>query len=153
MSDGPTTKDRPSWPTYFLRLAAEVATRSSCVRKQVGAVLVRDNRILVTGYAGSMPGERHCTEVGCLIVDGSCKRTIHAEQNAVAQAASSGVSLKDATAYLTYSPCWECYKLLRAAGVTAIICQEAYWRPYPDPSLARNVWVMDSGHLVPFPNT
>src|SRR5690606_5886840 len=78
---------RPTWDEYFMTMAHFVATRATCTRRQVGAVIVRDKRILTTGYNGSPPGLPHCSDVGCWIVDGHCVRTIHAEQNALVQAA------------------------------------------------------------------
>ena len=78
---------RPSWDEYFMRIARDVATRSTCLRRHVGAVIVRERRILSTGYNGSPPGQPHCYEVGCLMEDGRCIRTLHAEQNAIIQAA------------------------------------------------------------------
>ncbi len=84
---------RPNWDQYFLSIAEKVASRSTCPRASVGAVIVRDNRILSTGYNGSLPSEPHCTEVGCLMINSHCERTIHAETNAVVQAARFGISL------------------------------------------------------------
>ena len=96
---GALKKARPSWDEYFMRIAHEVATRSTCPRLAVGAVVVRDKRILTTGYNGSPSGMPHCEDIGCLIrvVDGreSCQRTLHAEQNAIIQAAYHGVSVSD----------------------------------------------------------
>lgn len=109
---------RPDWDTYFLDLAKSVATRATCLRKQVGCVIVRDRRVLTTGYNGSAPGDAHCLDVGCEMVNGHCARTIHAEANAIAQAARHGVGLVGATAYVTLQPCSACNKILRSAGVT-----------------------------------
>jgi len=119
---------RPTWDRYFLNIAREVATRSTCPRRAVGAVLVRDRQILSTGYNGAPRNLPHCTEVGCLMVDGHCVRASHAEMNAIAQAALHGVSIKGATLYTTDKPCLICSKLLINSGVTKIV----YTSEYPD---------------------
>ena len=117
---------RPSWDEYFMELAQVVAKRSTCNRRKVGTVLVRDKRILTTGYNGSPSGLPHCTDVGCLIVDGHCVRAIHAEQNAIIQAALHGITLKGATCYVTSSPCVHCAKMLIAAGIERIVYMDEY---------------------------
>ncbi len=117
---------RPSWSTYFLDLAQVVSSRATCDRLHVGCVLVRNRQVLVTGYNGSMSGSPHCTEAGCLIQEGRCVRTIHAEANALTQAAAQGISVAGATAYITHSPCWECSKLLVNAGIKKIVYREAF---------------------------
>jgi dCMP deaminase len=117
---------RESWDQYFMRVAKLVATRATCDRKHVGAVIVRNNRILSTGYNGSLPGEPHCDDVGHLMRDGHCERTVHAEANAIAHAAKYGISLKDSTLYVTASPCLTCFKLAVSAGVTRIVYEEFY---------------------------
>lgn len=109
-----------------MTLAAMVAQRSTCPRRQVGALLVRDRRILATGYNGSPPGLPHCTEEGCLLLDGHCQRTIHAEQNALVQCALHGVSSQGATLYCTASPCADCTRLLLGAGVQRVVYRDAY---------------------------
>lgn len=121
---------RASWDDYFLRIATEVASRATCPRKHVGAVLVRDKAILCTGFNGSVRGQPHCTDVGCLMIDNHCQRTIHAEINALAQAARNGVRIDGATAYVTALPCWGCAKTLFNAGVSRMVYGEAY-RPDP----------------------
>ena len=114
---------RPTWDEYFLAIAEMVSRRSTCPRAHVGAVIVsQDNRILSTGYNGSPPSEPHCGDIGCLMVDGHCQRTLHAEVNAVAFAARFGVSLKDSILYMWSSrgdviPCRECEKVRVATGV------------------------------------
>jgi Deoxycytidylate deaminase len=113
--------ERPSWDEYFMRIAREVATRATCLRRHVGAVIVRDRRILSTGYNGSPPGQKHCTEVGCLMEDGRCIRTLHAEQNALMQAALHGVSTAGATLYGTCRPCHVCARMVVAAGITRVV--------------------------------
>lgn len=117
---------RPSWDEYFMELAQVVAKRSTCNRRSVGAVLVRDKRILTTGYNGSPPGLPHCTDVGCLMVDNHCVRAIHAEQNAIIQGAVHGIDLRGATCYVTASPCVHCAKMLIAAGVRRVVYLDPY---------------------------
>ena len=125
---------RPSWDEYFVEIARQVATRSTCLRRHVGAVLVRDRRILATGYNGAPKGLAHCEEVGCLreklgIPSGQRQeicRGLHAEQNAIIQAALHGVSTIDSTAYVTHQPCITCAKMLINAGITRIVCASAY---------------------------
>lgn len=112
---------RPSWDDYFLSIAREVATRSTCARRHVGAVIVRDRRILCTGYNGSPPGQAHCVDVGCLLEDGRCIRTLHAEQNAIAQAALHGVSTAGATLYSTCRPCHVCARMVVGAGMVRVV--------------------------------
>lgn len=125
---------RPSWDEYFLQLARQAATRSTCLRRQVGAVLVRDRRVLATGYNGAPRGVPHCLDVGCLreelgIPSGErhelC-RAIHAEQNAIIQAAVHGVAVDGATLYCTHQPCILCAKMLINAGVREIVFREGY---------------------------
>lgn len=117
---------RDSWDSFFMRVAREVATRATCDRKHVGAIIVRDNNIIATGYNGSIPKMEHCNEVGHIVIDGSCVRTTHAEQNALCQAAKRGVALQDSTAYVTCEPCWTCFKLLITSGVTRIVFVDPY---------------------------
>jgi len=117
---------RPSWDEYFMELAQVVAKRSTCNRRSVGAVLVREKRILTTGYNGSPPGQPHCTDDGCIMVDGHCVRAIHAEQNAIIQGALHGIDLREATCYVTSSPCVHCSKMLIATGVKRIVYLESY---------------------------
>lgn len=107
-------------------LADMVGRRSTCRRRAVGAVIVRDRRILCTGYNGSPPGFPHCTEAGCLEVEGHCVRTIHAEVNAIAQAALHGVSIKGATVYVTSFPCLNCTKMLLSTGITEVFYRDEY---------------------------
>ena len=117
---------RPSWDEYFMSIAEIVATRSTCPRKSVGAIIVKDKNILSTGYNGSIRGLPHCTEVGCMIENGHCVRTIHAEANAIIQAARHGVKIDGATIYITASPCWNCFKLIANAGIKRIVFKEFY---------------------------
>ena len=122
----PRKKVRPTWDVFFMRIAKDVSTRASCPRASVGAVVVRNSRILTTGYNGAPAGEPHCTDVGCLVVDNHCQRAIHAEANAIAEAANLGVSLAGATMYFWDStgrgvPCYNCLNLMKAAGIVKII--------------------------------
>jgi dCMP deaminase len=119
-------RNRPSWNEYFLNIAHEVAKRSTCERAQVGAVIVLDKRILTTGYNGSPRGLPHCTEVGCLMDNGHCVRTLHAEQNAIIQAALHGVITEGSTIYVTHQPCFICAKTIINAGITEIVYDKEY---------------------------
>ena len=145
-ADGPARRSlaaRPSWDEYFLQLARQAATRSTCLRREVGAVLVRDRRVLATGYNGAPRGVAHCLDVGCLrdelgIPSGEraelC-RAIHAEQNAIIQAAIHGVAIEGATLYTTLQPCVLCAKMLINCGVREI----HYVEGYPD-DLSRSMF-------------
>lgn len=117
---------RATWDEYFMRIAQDVATRATCDRKHVGAVIVRDKSILATGYNGSVRGLGHCDDEGHLMEDGHCVRTIHAEANAVIQAARNGVRIDEATIYVTASPCWNCFKMIANAGLKKIVYGEFY---------------------------
>lgn len=112
---------RISWDEYFLKIAMLVSERATCPRMHCGAVIVRNRRILTTGYNGSPPGFPHCDEVGCLIIDNHCHRTIHAELNAVIQAAQHGVSLNNATLYTTNMSCTTCAKMVIGAGIERVV--------------------------------
>ena len=109
-----------------MRIAAEVATRATCDRKHVGAVIVRDKNILATGYNGSIHGLGHCDEEGHMMEEGHCVRTIHAEANAVIQAAKNGARIEGGTIYVTASPCWGCFKMIANAGLVKIVYGEFY---------------------------
>ncbi len=117
---------RPSWDEYFLKLAMLVSERSTCPRMHCGCVLVKNKQILSTGYNGSIPGEEHCEDVGCLVVDNHCVRTIHAEMNAIIQCSSNGISSEGATAYVTNMPCTNCAKALIAAGINEVVIFSDY---------------------------
>ena len=133
---------RPSWDEYFMQIARQVATRSTCLRRHVGAVIVRDKRILTTGYNGAPSGMAHCDVVGCLrdqlgIPSGQRQeicRGLHAEQNAIIQAALHGVSTEGATIYVTHQPCITCAKMIINAGIRRAVCASSY----PD-ELARDM--------------
>ncbi len=126
---------RPGWDEYFMEVARTVATRSTCPRKSVGAVLVREHRILTTGYNGAPRGVAHCTDAGCLVQNDHCTRAVHAEANAIVQGALHGVSLHDSIAYSTYQPCVNCSKLLISAGVRRIVFEH----PYADSAIAEQL--------------
>ncbi|MCI8367143.1 MAG: dCMP deaminase family protein [Eggerthellaceae bacterium] len=132
----PRPDERPSWDEYFMMLAEEVATRTTCLRRGVGAVIVKDRRILATGYNGVPTGCAHCSETGCLreqlgVPSGQrheiC-RGLHAEQNAIIQAARYGINIDGATIYVNTQPCVVCAKMLINAGIKEIV----YKNPYPD---------------------
>lgn len=112
-----------------MRIAHEVATRATCPRAAVGAVFTFDNRILTTGYNGAATGQSHCTDQGCLMLDNHCVRVIHAEANAIVQAARAGVSLRGATVYCTLSPCVHCANLMIGVGVNRVVYTTEYFTP------------------------
>jgi dCMP deaminase len=120
------TTPRASWDEYFMNIARVVASRSTCDRKQVGSVIVRDKTILSTGYNGSIRGLSHCSEIGHMIENDHCVATIHAEQNAIIQAAKNGVQIDQAAIYVTASPCWSCFKSIANAGIVRIVYGEFY---------------------------
>ena len=133
--------DRPDWDSYFMEIANVVRKRSTCLRRQVGAVIVKDRRILATGYNGAPSGIAHCIETGCLraklnVPSGErhelC-RGIHAEQNAIVQAAYLGVSISESTLYCTNQPCILCAKMIINAGIRRIVIEEGY----PDEAAAQ----------------
>jgi dCMP deaminase len=109
-----------------MRIAREVATRATCDRKHVGAVIVRDKTILATGYNGSLRGLPHCDEEGHLMEDGHCVRTVHAEANAILQSAKHGARIEAGYIYTTASPCFPCFKLIANSGLTRIVFGEFY---------------------------
>jgi dCMP deaminase len=118
--------NRIDWDTYFMRIAAEVSGRSTCDRKHVGAVIVRDRNILSTGYNGSIAGMPHCDEVGHMLENDHCVGTIHAEANAILQAAKNGVMINGAALYVSASPCWNCFKMVVNSGIRRICFGEFY---------------------------
>jgi dCMP deaminase len=122
-------RSRVSWDEYFMAIARQVATRSTCDRKHVGAVIARDKMILATGYNGSIRGLPHCDDEGHLMEDGHCVRTVHAEANAIVQAARNGVRLEGGHIYVTASPCFGCFKMIANAGLLRIVFGEFYRDP------------------------
>ena len=148
------TTNRPSWEAYFMDIACLVARRSTCTRRSVGAVIVKDRRILTTGYNGAPAGLPHCTDIGCLreqlnVASGErhelC-RGIHAEQNAILQAALHGVSIKEGILFCTNYPCSICSKMLINAGIAQIY----YGEGYPD-ELAVSILKESKIQLIHFP--
>jgi dCMP deaminase len=135
--------ERPSWDDYFMTITKVVATRSTCLRRHVGAILVKDKRILATGYNGAPAGLRHCGEVGCLRQDASIPsgtrhelcRGLHAEQNAIIQAANHGISIRGSTLYCTNKPCVICSKMIINAGISQVYYEEGYDDPLADQML------------------
>ena len=131
---------RPSWPEYFMAITKMVARRATCLRREVGAILVKDKRILATGYNGAPAGLRHCEEVGCLRENSAIPsgtrhelcRGLHAEQNAIIQAAYHGIAINGATLYCTNKPCVICSKMLINAGIVQICYAEGYDDPLSD---------------------
>jgi dCMP deaminase len=122
---------RPSWDDYFMKIAKEAASRSTCDRKHVGAVIVRERTILSTGYNGSVRGMPHCDDAGHMMENDHCVGTIHAEANAILQSAKHGVNINSSTEhpttiYTTASPCWNCFKLIANAGIRRIVFGEFY---------------------------
>lgn len=125
---------RPDWDSYFMQIAQVVATRSTCIRRQVGALLVKDKNILATGYNGAPTGLEHCAQVGCLraqlgVPSGErhelC-RALHAEQNAIIQAAVHGTKIAGGTLYCTHQPCVVCTKMLINAGIVRVVIANNY---------------------------
>ncbi len=130
-----SSRGRPTWDQYFMTITRQVAERSTCLRAKVGAVIVRDRSILATGYNGSPAGLPHCLDVGCLVYESknpdgeteqNCYRTIHAELNAITQAARNGVAIRDAGIYVTHTPCIHCMKVLINTGIRNVF----YGQPY-----------------------
>lgn len=131
---------RPSWPEYFMTITKMVAKRSTCLRRHVGSILVKDKRILATGYNGAPAGLKHCAEVGCIRQNTSIPsgerhelcRGLHAEQNAIIQAAYHGISIAGSTLYCTNKPCVICSKMLINAGIVKIFYENGYDDPLAD---------------------
>lgn len=130
---------RKSWDQYYLDLSDEVATRATCNRLQVGCVIVKDNRIVSTGYNGSIHGHPHCSDVGCLLKEGRCIRTIHAEENAILHARRD--DLKGSIAYVTHEPCEHCTKRLNQAGVARVVFRHAYNNEYNKHFIEPMEWI------------
>ncbi|HBR14857.1 MAG TPA: dCMP deaminase [Candidatus Omnitrophica bacterium] len=119
-------KKRPDWDEYFLKLAMLASERATCPRMHCGCVLVKNKDVIATGYNGSIPGDLHCEDVGCLVMDNHCVRTVHAEMNAVVQAAKRGHAVEGATAYVTNMPCTTCAKALITAGIKRVVVFSDY---------------------------
>ena len=135
---------RPSWPEYFMDITRLVAKRSTCLRRHVGAILVKDKRILATGYNGAPAGMKHCEEIGCLREKSSIPsgerhelcRALHAEQNVIIQAAYHGIPINGSILYCTNKPCVICTKMIINAGIKMIYYEEGYDDPLADQMLA-----------------
>ena len=119
-------KRRPQWDEYFLKLAMLASERATCPRMHCGCVLVKNKNVISTGYNGSIPGDEHCDDVGCLVVDNHCVRTVHAEMNALIQAARHGNSVEGASAYVTNMPCTTCAKAMITAGIERVVIFSDY---------------------------
>lgn len=117
---------RIDWNQYFMAQANVVALRSTCTRLMVGAVIVRNNRVIASGYNGSISDGDHCIDHGCEVIDNHCVRTIHAEANALLQCARFGVSTENTVVYVTYYPCIHCCKQLIQAGITEVFYENDY---------------------------
>ncbi|MBW6451416.1 MAG: cytidine/deoxycytidylate deaminase family protein [DPANN group archaeon] len=135
MVESTTTKQkRPTKDDYYMEIASVVAKRTTCLRQTVGAVIVKNNHIISTGYNGAPKGLKHCTDIGCIriqkkIPSGTMHETcraVHAEQNAIIQAASHGVSTDGATLYCTHSPCILCTKMIINAGIKSVFYKQGY---------------------------
>lgn len=139
-----TAMKRPSWDHYFMEIAKLVSTRSTCLKRQVGAVIVKESRILSTGYNGAPKGITHCPEVGCMRQERGVPsgerhelcRGLHAEQNAIIQAAFTGVEIRGGTIYSTFKPCVICAKMIINAGIKRLV----YCGDYPD-DLSANILI------------
>jgi dCMP deaminase len=130
MTGSPQGSTRMSWDEFFMSQSRVMALRSTCPRLAVGCVIVRDKRVIASGYNGSISGDVHCTDVGCLIVDGHCVRAIHAEQNAILQCARFGIECAGADLYVTHRPCLACTKSIIQAGIARVFFETDY-RPDP----------------------
>lgn len=117
---------RLSWNEYFASMAEIVAARGTCDRLKVGAIIIKDNRIIATGYNGGIYGDEHCIDVGCKIVDNHCIRTIHAEENAIIQCARYGSPTENTEIYVTHFPCMNCSKSIIQAGIKEILYTHDY---------------------------
>ncbi len=148
--------ERTPWDQYFMNIARVVSSRATCDRKYVGAVIVRDKTILSTGYNGSIRGMPHCTESGHMMEEGHCVATIHAEMNAIIQAARNGVRIEGAGIYITASPCWGCFKALANAGIQRI-CYGEFYRDERSFRVAERLGIqmvhipLEAGATVPVP--
>ena len=138
MHEKSADEKRPGWDEYFMNIANMISKRATCPRKRLGAIIVKDKRIIATGYNGSPPGMKHCDDIGCFIVPtvkiisgknvtkDHCIRTLHAEQNAIVQCAVHGASPKGATMYSTINPCYLCAKMIVAVGIKKFVYTGEY---------------------------
>lgn len=137
MSENKEVYIRPTWDEYFMEVARTIAKRATCDRGRSGCVIARDKQLLVTGYVGSPVGLSHCDDVGHLMkkvihdddsISQHCMRTVHAEQNAICQAAKLGVALDGATVYCKMTPCRTCAMLIINCGIKRVVCEKKYHR-------------------------
>ena len=141
---------RPNWDQYFLKLAMLASERATCPRMHCGCVLVKNKDVVATGYNGSIPGDVHCDDAGCLVVDNHCVRTVHAEMNALIQAAKRGHAIEGATAYVTNMPCTTCAKALITAGIRRVVVFSEYHDTLATEFFAKATVVIDK---IPMPKT
>lgn len=141
---------RPSWDEYFMEVARTIAKRATCDRGRSGCVIARDKQLLVTGYVGSPIGLPHCDEVGHLMkkvihdddsISQHCMRTVHAEQNAICQAAKLGVSLDGATVYCKMTPCRTCAMLIINCGISRVVCEKKYHQGAESEQMFKNAGI------------
>ncbi len=129
LTEPAATGARASWTHYFSAMSELIATRSTCPRRAVGAVLVREHRVIATGYNGAPAGQPHCLDAGCLIENNHCVRTIHAEMNALLQCARYGIATEGVDLYCTDFPCRHCARALVQAGIVRVFFQRSYDSP------------------------
>lgn len=147
--------NRPSWDDYFMQMCDLVRSRTTCIRRGVGAIIVKDNRVIASGYNGAPKGVAHCEEVGCLRQQMSIPsgqrhelcRGVHAEQNAIIQAANLGLAIEGATIYVTTQPCAICTKMIINAGIKRVVCAESYPDEIADAMLKEAGVVVD---VIPY---
>ena len=145
-----SVRKRPDWDEYFMKLAMLASERATCPRMHCGCVLVKSKNVIATGYNGSIPGDEHCDEAGCLLVDDHCVRTVHAEMNALIQATKRGHAVDGATAYVTNMPCTTCAKSLITAGVKRVVVFSDYHDTMATQFFAKGGVIIDR---VPMPAT
>lgn len=137
---------RPTWDEYFMNMAKVVSTRATCLRAKHGCVLVKDKRIISTGYNGSPPGVKHCVDDGCILINNHCERCNHAEVNAICNAAKHGNSTQGTVAYITGEPCLECIRTLICAGVNKIYYKIGGHYEFPvEEQQLRDLFINQSG--------
>lgn len=138
---------RKSWDQYFIEQAVHASDRGTCDRARVGCILVKDNRVIATGYNGSPSGLPHCDDEGHLMKDGHCIRTVHAEENALLQCSRFGIASEGATAYVTHEPCLHCRRQLIQAGIKKVMYLNPYPNDYNKYFMGDIDWIQYSGGL------